>query len=76
MRERIRTKDIDAVICYDPDRLARNLAHQLIISDEIEKYCPGGLIFVSVDFKHSAEGRLFFSMKGAFAEYEREKILE
>lgn len=76
LRERIRTKDIDAVICYDPDRLARNLAHQLIISDEIEKYCPGGLIFVSVDFKHSAEGRLFFSMRGAFAEYEREKILE
>lgn len=76
LRERIRTKDIDAVICYDPDRLARNLAHQLIISDEIEKYCPGGLIFVSVDFKHSPEGRLFFSMRGAFAEYEREKILE
>lgn len=76
LREDIRTKTIDVVICYDPDRLARNLVHQLIITDEIEKFCSHKLVFVSVKFDNSPEGRLFYSMRGAFSEYERTKILE
>lgn len=76
LRDDIRKDKLDIIICYDPDRLARNLAHQLLITDEIEKYCHEGLIFVSVSFENSPEGRLFYSMRGAFSAYEREKILE
>lgn len=76
LRDDIRKDKLDIIICYDPDRLARNLAHQLLITDEIEKYCREGLIFVSVSFENSPEGRLFYSMRGAFSAYEREKILE
>lgn len=73
LRDDIRKDKLDIIICYDPDRLARNLAHQLLITDEIEKYCREGLIFVSVSFENSPEGRLFYSMRGAFSAYEREK---
>jgi site-specific DNA recombinase len=75
LREALRSKVYDTVICYDPDRLARNLSHQLIITDDID--CSGAeLVFVSVKFERSAEGRLFYAMRGAFSAYEREKIRE
>lgn len=77
--ERLRTaiskKSIHTVIVYDPDRLARKLAHQLIITDEIEK-SGAELKFVSVNFESTPEGRLFYSMRGAVAEFEKEKIKE
>ena len=65
----------DAVICYTPDRLSRNLAHQLILADEIKR-AKAALMFVQGAFDDSPEGRMFFQMQGAFAEYEREKIKE
>jgi site-specific DNA recombinase len=75
LREVLRKKEVDLVIVYDPDRLARNLAHQLIVTDEIEK-SGAQLIFVSVTFEQSAEGKLFYSMRGAISAYEKEKIKE
>ena len=75
LREALRSKVYDTVICYDPDRLSRNLSHQLIITDDIDR-SGAELIFVSVKFERSAEGRLFYSMRGAFSAYEREKIRE
>jgi len=75
LREGISNKLFDMVICYDPDRLARNLAHQLIITDEIEK-SGATLEFVSVTFEKSPEGMLFYSIRGAVAAYEKEKIKE
>jgi site-specific DNA recombinase len=68
-------KDFDVVVVYDPDRLARNLSHQLIITDDIEK---AGLLlkFVSVNFEQSPEGNLFYSIRGAVSAYEKEKIKE
>ena len=75
LRDTLRKKEVDLVIVYDPDRLARNLAHQLIITDEIEK-SGAQLIFVSVTFEQSAEGKLFYSMRGAISAYEKEKIKE
>ena len=37
LRRGLKGKEFDLVIVYDPDRLARNLAHQLIVAEEIEK---------------------------------------
>lgn len=66
---------IKNICIYDPDRLSRNLTNQLILADEIEKSnCQ--LYFVTGDYDASPEGRLFFSMKGAVAAYEKAKIRE
>lgn len=62
-------------ICLDPDRLARRLMLQLIITERIEKHgCQ--LEFVQHDYQDTPEGRLFYQMRGAIAEYEKLKILE
>ncbi|MCM0758056.1 recombinase family protein [Sporomusa sphaeroides DSM 2875] len=63
------------VMIYDPDRMARNLADQLIIADEIEK-SKASLLFITGDYDCSPEGKLFFSMRGAIAVFEKNKIRE
>ncbi len=75
LRERLAGKDLAYVIVYDPDRLARNLAHQLIVTEEMEK-AGAELVFVSVAFEQSPEGKLFYSIRGAISDYEKEKIKE
>jgi len=75
LRSSIQTGKIDYIAIYDPDRLSRNLTNQLILADEIEK-SGARLTFVTGDYDCSPEGRLFFSMKGAVAAYEKAKIRE
>lgn len=75
LRDALRAKMYDAVVCYDPDRLSRNLAHQLLITEEIEK-AGAALVFCTMDFSTNPEGRMFYQMRGVFAAYEREKIKE
>lgn len=74
-RQLIRDGGVSYFVCYDPDRLARKLAHQLLITDEIEK-SGCNLVFVNFDWKNNPEGRLFYSLRGAIAEFEKEKIKE
>jgi DNA invertase Pin-like site-specific DNA recombinase len=66
---------VSHVLVYDPDRLSRNLTNQLILADEIEKSACQ-LLFVTGDYDASPEGRLFFSMRGAIAAFEKAKIRE
>lgn len=75
LRSAVQDRKLDAVICYDPDRLSRNLTHQLIITQEIDK-SGAKLIFVSGSYENTPEGRLFYSFRGAISEFEREKIKE
>lgn len=75
LRARLAGGELARVIVYDPDRLARNLAHQLIVTEEIEK-AGAELVFVSVAFEQSPEGKLFYSIRGAISDYEKEKIKE
>lgn len=72
LREAVKNGEISLVVCLDPDRLARKLQHQLLIADEIEKRAK--LEFVNFEWENTPEGKMFFAMRGAFAEYEREKI--
>jgi DNA invertase Pin-like site-specific DNA recombinase len=69
------TRAISAVIIYDPDRLSRNLGHQLLLAEELER-AGVKLLMVSHPMEQGPEGWLFFQMRGALAEYERAKILE
>jgi site-specific DNA recombinase len=75
LRELVRTKAIAAAIVYDPDRLSRNLGHQLLLAEEFER---GGvkMLIVSHPLGPGPEGWMFFQIRGALAEYERAKLLE
>ncbi|MBL4951318.1 recombinase family protein [Neobacillus sp. YIM B02564] len=74
LRNDLREGLINKVIVYDPDRLSRKLANQLIVTEEIEKRAE--LIFVNSEYKNTPEGILFYQMRGAFSEFEKAKIKE
>jgi site-specific DNA recombinase len=75
LRELVNAQAISAVIVYDPDRLSRNLGHQLLLAEEFER-AGVKLLIVSHPMEQGPEGWLFFQMRGALAEYKRAKILE
>lgn len=75
VRELARSGAVAAVIVHDPDRLARKLGYQILLDEEAEK-AGVKLLFVLHQREGSAEGTLFFHMRGALAEYERAKIME
>lgn len=75
LRNDIKDGLIEKLICYDPDRLSRNLMNQLIIDREIRSQGVE-LLFVNGEYANTSEGHLFFSMRGAIAEFEKAKIKE
>ncbi|MBU2702122.1 site-specific DNA recombinase [Sporomusaceae bacterium BoRhaA] len=75
LRDDVAAGSIESVVVYDPDRLARKLSIQLLVAEEIEK-SKVALHFVTGDYDASPDGRLFFSMRGAIAEFEKAKILD
>ncbi len=75
LRQDIADGLITKVVCYDPDRLSRNLLIQLMLDEEFrKKNVP--LVFVSGEYSNNAEGKMFFSMRGAISEFEKAKIKE
>jgi site-specific DNA recombinase len=75
LRDLVNARAIMAAMVYDPDRLSRNLGHQLLLAEEFER-AGVKLLIVSHPMEQGPEGWLFFQMRGALAEYERAKILE
>ncbi|NPV71360.1 MAG: recombinase family protein [Firmicutes bacterium] len=75
LRDRVARGGVDLFVCFDPDRLARNLSHQLLLTEEFER-ARVSLEFVNFEWKNTPEGKLFYSLRGAIAEYEKEKIRE
>lgn len=73
--EAIRRGGAALFICHDPDRLARNLSLQLLVTDQIER-AGTRLEFVNFDYKNTPEGQLFYSLRGAIAQFEKAKIRE
>ncbi len=71
----LRREPVQYFVCLDPDRLARRLMHQLLITDQIES-AGCRLEFVQHDYQDTPEGRLFYQLRGAIAEFEKAKILE
>jgi site-specific DNA recombinase len=76
LRELIRTGGVQAVVVYDLDRLARKLAHQLLLTDECDRHGVGMHVASMPLSDKSPEAQLLANMKGAVAEYERLKIHE
>jgi site-specific DNA recombinase len=67
VRALVNAKAIAAMIVYDPDRLSRNLGHQLLPAEEFERSSVT-LLIVSHPMEQGPEGWLFFQMRGALAE--------
>lgn len=73
LRQSVKANLFDMIIVRDPDRLSRKLSHQLILTEEVEK-AKVTLDFIDFAWQDTPEGRLFYSIRGAIAEFEREKI--
>ena len=72
LRDEVASGAFDLVVTLDPDRLSRDLRHLLALTDEIE--AKAKLVFVAMEWERTPEGRLFLSLRGAVAEFERAKI--
>jgi site-specific DNA recombinase len=75
LRDCARRGEFDAVVILDPDRLAREYAHQWLLVEEFKKLNTQ-LIFLQNPFGDTPQGRLLTQMQGMIAEYERTQILE
>src|SRR5262245_14248033 len=70
----VRQRAFDVVLALDPDRLARELLHHLLIERDFT-LAGVGLEYVTVRTDDSPAGRLQRQVLGAIAEFERHKII-
>lgn len=73
LRQLASSREIEAVVIHDPDRLSRKLSHLMILTEELQGQGVE-VIFVNAPKDDTPEGRMLFGLKGLFAEYEREKM--
>jgi site-specific DNA recombinase len=72
----VRERRIAALVVYDLDRLSRKLAHQVLISEELERAGVTLYVVTMPNLDRSPEGRLLQNVRSTIAEFEKEKILE
>lgn len=65
----------EAVLIYDPDRLARRYSYQELVMDELRE-AGIEVMFVTVSAPKNSEDKILHGVRGLFAEYERAKISE
>jgi site-specific DNA recombinase len=75
LRDKAVAGEVDIVLVWCPDRLARKHTHQLLLVEEFHR------LGVEIKFANHAiaqtpEDQLLFHVQGVIAEFEREKILE
>ncbi len=75
LRQDARKRLWDAVLIYDPDRLARRGAWQELVKEELLELGID-VLFVTVPPARNDEDIIMYKMRGVFAEYERMKIKE
>jgi site-specific DNA recombinase len=75
LREDAKKKLWQAVLIYDPDRLARRYSFQELVMDELREIGIEPL-FVTVSPSRNHEDRLMYGVRGIFDEYARTKIAE
>jgi site-specific DNA recombinase len=68
--------EIEALVVFEADRLSRKVGHLLLLEEELSRRGVGLLFVNGQDDTTSPEGRMFFTMRGAFGEFERTKIIE
>ncbi len=65
----------EAVLIFDPDRLARRYSYQELIMDELRE-AGTEVIFLTTPAPKDYGEKILYGVKGLFAEYERAKISE
>ena len=75
LRQDAKEKIWDAVLIYDPDRLARRYSYQELVMDELVE-AGVEVIFVTIPAPKNSEDKILHGVRGLFAEYERAKIAE
>ena len=75
LRQDAKSKMWEAILIYDPDRLARRYSYQELIMDEL-KEAGIEIIFVTISAPQNSEDKILYGVRGLFAEYERAKISE
>jgi len=75
LRQDAKEKIWEAVLIYDPDRLARRYSYQELVMDEL-KEAGIEIIFVTISAPKNDEDKILHGVRGLFAEYERAKISE
>ncbi|HUI28962.1 MAG TPA: recombinase family protein [Candidatus Acidoferrales bacterium] len=75
LRQDARDKLWEAVLAYDPDRLARRYSYQELVMDELRD-TGIEVLFVTTPTPKNGEEKILQGVKGLFAEYERAKITE
>ena len=75
LRADLKTDLFDTVYFLAADRIARDVAHQTIIVDELLKYGKK-ITIAGKDYEENPENKLALTVMGAAAEFERAKIIE
>jgi site-specific DNA recombinase len=75
LRDRAALAEFDAVLITEPDRLARNYVHQMLVIEELTKRGIG-VEFLDRPMNDDPHDRLLLQIRGAVAEYERTLITD
>lgn len=75
LRDAVRAGEVDRVWVTDPDRLARNYVHQMVLLEELERFgCQ--VEFLEHPMSQDPHDQLLLQIRSAVAEYERTLIAE
>ena len=75
LRDHIAMTSFDKVLLTDPDRLARNYVHQVLLLEELQRHgCQ--VEFLDRPMSQDPHDQLLLQIRGAVAEYERTLIAE
>lgn len=69
-------REFTVMVCYSPDRLARNYPHQWVVMDELQRRGVRVEFVNQPDFGDNPQAQLLLGVQGLFAEYERAMIKE
>ena len=75
LRDTVRLGEVDRLLVTEPDRLARNYVHQMILLDEFER-SGCAVEFLERPMGSDPHDRLVLQIRGAVAEYERTLIAD
>jgi site-specific DNA recombinase len=75
LRDLVAAGELEQIVITDPDRLARNYVHQMVLLEEFEQHgCQ--VAFLDRPLSRDPHEQLVLQIRGAVAEYERTLIAE
>jgi site-specific DNA recombinase len=75
LRDAAASARLDRILITEPDRLARNYVHQVLLIEELQKH-GAEVVFLDRPMSQDPHDQLLLQIRGAVAEYERTLIAE